>query len=114
MLSLLGRDTFLRLDRHADAKEAAGGLTTLRLSGDEKSLELAVRKLSLDGPALAVTLAAADIDLDCVTRTTASTSLSLLRNGADLLDAATAQRVLQWILATLDDPGGSPVCDGPP
>ncbi len=104
MLSLLGRDTFLRLDRHADAKEAAGGLTTLRLSGDEKSLELAVRKLCLDGPALAVTLAAADIDLDCVTRTTASTSLSLLRNGADLLDAATGQRVLQWILATLDDP----------
>ncbi len=103
MLSLLGRDTLLRLDRHADAEEAAQGLTTLRLSGDEKSLELAVRKLCLDGPASAVTRAAAAVDLDKATRTTAPTSLSLLRHGADLLDATTAERTLQWLLGTLDD-----------
>ncbi len=104
MLSLLGRDTLLRLDRHADATEAAQGLTTLHLSGDEKSLEIAVRRLCLDGPASALALAAAEVDLGKATRTTAPTSLSLLQHGADLLDAATAERTLEWILATLDDP----------
>lgn len=104
ILSLLGRDAMLRLDRDADAEEAARGLTTLLLSGDEKRLELAVRKLCLDGPASAVTLAAAKVDLDKTTSTTAPTSLGLLRGGADLLDAATAERTLLWLLATLDDP----------
>jgi hypothetical protein len=58
---LLGRDTLLQLDRHADPEIARQGLTTLRLAGDEGALKLAVQHLVADGPASAVALAAADV-----------------------------------------------------
>src|ERR1700686_3079939 len=37
---LLGRDTLLRLDRHADPEVARHGLATFRLAGDEGALKL--------------------------------------------------------------------------
>jgi hypothetical protein len=62
--ALLGRDTLLRLNRHAAAGEAAAGLRTLRLAGAPDGVKLAIRQLADDGPALAVREAGAEIRLD--------------------------------------------------
>ena len=102
--SLLGRDTLMQLDRHADPDIAYQGLTRLRLAGDEGALKLAVQHLVADGPASAVTLAAADVRLDVATRTTAPSDLALLQHGGDLLDEETADRTVDWLLAALKDP----------
>lgn len=58
----------------------------------------------VDGPATAITLAAADVELDRSTRTTFRADLALLQHGGDLLDAGTAGRVVQSLLKTLLDP----------
>ncbi len=100
---LLGQNTLLQLDRHADPEEARRGLTTLRLAGANDALKLAVRRLAADGPAAAVTLAAADVRLEASTRTTGPTNLALLQGGGDVLDGATADRSVTWLLAALDD-----------
>jgi Domain of unknown function (DUF4365) len=102
--SLLGRDRLLQLDRHVDPELARQGLNTLRLAGDERALKLAVQHLVADGPASAVTLAAADVRLDAATRTTAPSDLALLQHGGDLLDEETVDRAVEWLLAALKDP----------
>ncbi len=102
--SLLGRDTLMQLDRHADPDIAYRGLTRLRMAGDEGALKLAVQHLVADGPASAVTLAAADVRLDVATRTTAPSDLALLQHGGDLLDEETVDRTVDWLLAALKDP----------
>jgi hypothetical protein len=102
--SLLARDTLMQVDRHADPDVAYRGLTRLRMAGDEGALKLAVLHLVADGPASAVTLAAADVRLDVATRTTAPSDLALLQHGGDLLDEATVDRTVEWLLATLKDP----------
>lgn len=102
--SLLGQDMLLRLGRDADPVELHRGLNTLRLAGDEEAIKLAVRQLIDNGPATAVTLAAADIRLDESTRTTAPSDLTLLQYGGDVLDEVTANRSVTWLLATLSDP----------
>lgn len=100
----LGRDQLLRLDRHADPEEGSAGLGNLRLGGDYKSLELAISHLAEDGPAKAVAAAAGSVDLTRSTRTTALTDLTMLQRGGDLLDIATADHTVSWLLATLADP----------
>ena len=100
---LLGQDQLLRLDRHADPEQAARGITVLRLAGNEKAVKLSVQRLARDGPAAAVTLAAAAVQLDRATRTTAVADLALLGDGGDLLDDETANRTLAWLLDALDD-----------
>jgi hypothetical protein len=100
---LLGRDALLRLDRDADAEAAQYGLSTLRFAGDEAALKLAVRRLVDDGPATAVRLAASDVRLDLSTRTTAAADLALLEQGGDVLDEATADRSVTWLLTALND-----------
>jgi hypothetical protein len=102
--SLLGRDALMRLDRHADPETARSGLSTLRLAGDEAALKLAIGHLAADGPAAAVTLAAAEVRLNMSTRTTAPADLALLQHGGDLLDEETAQQTVSWLFATLQDP----------
>jgi hypothetical protein len=102
--SLLGRDTLMQLDRHADPDIAYRGLTWLRMADDEGALKLAVQHLVADGPASAVALAAADVRLDVATRTTAPSDLALLQHGGDLLDEETVDRTVNWLLAALKDP----------
>lgn len=104
LTGLLGRDALLRLDRDASADAARSGLALLRLAGDRQAVELAVRRLATDGPATAVTVALADIDLPRSTRTTGPTNLALLEHGGDLADAATADRSVTWLLQSLIDP----------
>ena len=74
------------------------------MAGDDKAIELAVRQLAVDGPATAITLAAADVDLNQSTHTTGKTDLLLMQHGGDLLDPATAERTVGWLLATLREP----------
>jgi len=102
--SLLGRHHLVRLDRNCDPEEGRIGLDLLRQAGDEATLKRAVLRIAADGPASAITLAAADIQLDKATRTTAPADLAFLRYGGDLLDCATAERTVAWLLAALDDP----------
>ena len=103
IMALLGRDQLIRLDRHASPEDAAAGITTLRLAGHEQPLKIAVRRLAANGPARALTLAAAQVQLPRTTRTTAPTSLALLEHAGDLLDEDTANRALLWLMDTLSD-----------
>ncbi len=103
LTSLLGQDGLLRLDRDADPDNARAAVETLRLAGNVDALKHAVRRLADDGPAAAVTLAAAQVVLDQTTRTTAPATLALLEQGGDLLDQPTADRTVHWLLATLAD-----------
>lgn len=116
--SLLGRDQLLRLDRNSDAATAKAGLSTLRLAGAEESVKLAAIRLVQDGPALGARLAAADIELDSSTSTSARSNLDLLRFAGPVLDEDTANATVQWILTTLTDPAAyiartSPTFDVP-
>jgi hypothetical protein len=49
-------------------------------------------------------LAAGSVDLTRSTRTTALADLTVLQRGGDLLDTATADHAVSWLLATLTDP----------
>jgi hypothetical protein len=101
---LLGQDMLMRLDRHADAQDVDDALGTLRLAGAEKAMKLAVPQLVANGPAVGVTEAARQVDLEKATRTTLFTELSLLRHGADVLDASTADSAIRWLLGRAQDP----------
>ncbi|MGY1793074.1 DUF4365 domain-containing protein [Geodermatophilus sp. SYSU D00525] len=100
---LLAQDGLLRLGRDAASEAAKAALETLRLAGNANEMQHAVRRLGDDGPSAAVTEAAAHVELDQATRTTAPATLTLLERGGDLLDQATADRTIGWLLSTLDD-----------
>jgi len=102
--ALLAQDALIRLDRFADPVLAQKGLSGLRLAGDEKALKLALRRLASNGPARAIPLAAADVDLKTSTRTSGPCDLAVLELGGDLLDEETANRSLEWLLAAVTDP----------
>ena len=104
LYALLGQDKLVRLHRNSDPADARAGLDRLRMAGDDKAIELAVRQLAADGPATAITLAAADVDLNQSTHTTGKADLLLMQYGGDLLDPATAERTAGWLLATLREP----------
>jgi hypothetical protein len=104
LYALLGQDRLVRLDRNGDPADARAGLDLLRMAGDGKAIRLAVRQLAADGPALAITLAAADINLSQSTHTVGQADLLLMQHGGDLLDRATAGRTIGWLLATLREP----------
>lgn len=104
MTRLLGYDALLRLDRNAPASAASGGLMQLRLSGDRRAVELGVHHIAVNGPAAAITLALAAVDLPTSTQTTGLTSLALLEGGGDLADVETADQSVTWLLQTLVDP----------
>lgn len=104
LTTLLGCDTLLRLERTADPKSAHDGLTLLRMAGAVNELAIAVKQLAANGPAEAVTLAAASVRLDRSTRTSARADLALLQHGGHLANTETTRRTADWLLATLDDP----------
>jgi hypothetical protein len=104
LTALRGRDALLRLDRNSNAEAARKGLAMLRVAGDRTALELAIGRVDTDGPAEAITLATAEIDLATSTQTTGPTNLTLLERGGDLADVDTADRSVIWLLDTLIDP----------
>lgn len=101
---LLAVDRLLRLDRGSSPDEAADGLRTLLMAGAADEMKHALRRLADDGPAQAITAIGAELNLDRTTRTTAPVALTLLERGGDLLDQASADEAVRWLLATIDDP----------
>ncbi|MEU4603501.1 DUF4365 domain-containing protein [Kribbella sp. NPDC023972] len=104
--SLLGRDTLTRLARSSDPADLGAGLSLLRMAGDHKALDIAVRRLVDDGPAASVADTIRSIDLNASTHTTAYANLTLLRRGGAVLDEATADATIEWLLGTYSDPAG--------
>jgi hypothetical protein len=104
LAGLTGCDMLMRLDRHADPEPGRDGLDELRLAGAKKELTLAAKNLAADGPATAVTLALANVDLDRSTRTTARADLALLKTGGHLADEPTAASAVNQLLAILENP----------
>jgi len=79
-------------------------LTALYRTGDHQTVGLAVDKVLRDGPALAVRVAADGIDPALLTHTESRAAVELLQRAADVVSPDQANRVIRWILATLDDP----------
>lgn len=101
--SLLARHRLMQLDHTAKPDHVRGGLDILRRAGAEAEIARAVRRIVANGPATAITLATADVELDKASRTTAPADLALIQYGGELLDEATAIRSVAWLLATLED-----------
>lgn len=101
--SLNVKQALLQLGRTSEPGRVSEMLGILRKSGDDEALGRSVRRFVIDGPAVAVTAAAAQIDFTQWTRSTSRTNLILLQRGGDVLDAATAGAAVDWLLATLTD-----------
>jgi hypothetical protein len=82
----------------------ATALRDLRLSGDEKAVILAVKKLGEDGPSHAVAVAGQQLDFLKSTRTSLASDIDLVTAGADLLSDSDADRHAEWAFAMLTDP----------
>jgi hypothetical protein len=106
-------DSLIRLTRHGDPDDAASALGGLRMAGDHKGLCLAIRHISADGPARAVTVAGRDVDLTYSTRTTGYADLKLLQLGGDLMEPAAASAAVRNVTAILDDPEDFATRTGP-
>lgn len=102
--ALLGQSALMQLSRDSEQNKVRSQLEILRLAGDDKALGLAVRRVAADGPAVAITLEAANVSLPTSTRTTARADLVLLQYGGDLIDRATADTFVGWLLPALTDP----------
>jgi hypothetical protein len=101
--SLNVKRALLQVGRTSEPDQVCELLGILRRSGDDEALGRSVRRFVIDGPAVAVTTAAAQIDFTQWTRSTSRTNLILLQRGGDVLDAATAGAAVGWLLATLTD-----------
>jgi hypothetical protein len=82
----------------------ATALRNLRLSGDEKAVGPAVKKLGEGGPCHAVAIAGQQLDFLKSTRTSLASDIMLVTAGADLLFDSDADRHAVWALAMLTDP----------
>ncbi|GAA2679638.1 hypothetical protein GCM10010428_45160 [Actinosynnema pretiosum subsp. pretiosum] len=98
------RQQLLQVEHTTDPDRVGELLDILRFAGDDKTLGLAARRLVTDGPAQAVSAAAARIDFAALTHTTSLASLMLLRRGGDVLDGDTASRAVRWLLRTMAAP----------
>lgn len=98
------QQALLQVNSSTEPSRVQSLLNDLLLSGDDKGFDKAVRRLVLDGPAEAVSTAAANIDFTNWTRTSAATKLTLLRRAGDVMDSRTATAAVSWLLATLAEP----------
>lgn len=102
--SELARHLLVTTPRDADTETITGFLHMLRVAGDSKSLAAAVKRIVRDGPCRAVQDAASVVDLARSTRTTALADLELLICAGDVLDTEQAGELVEWALATFNDP----------
>ena len=88
----------------ADTNNVASALTTLRRCGDHKGVELAARRVVLNGPAIAARTAALEIDPASSTTTSAYADLRLLIEAGDLLPVDRATELADWARLTVLHP----------
>jgi hypothetical protein len=101
--SLLARNTLMVEHARADVSRQTGALDELRRSGDEKSLDLAARRLWAIGPLGPLTEAARRIQPGSWTHTTARANLALWQHAGDVLDEATASGAARYCLDVVTD-----------
>ncbi len=89
--------------RRGDSSRQAAALDELRRSGDEKSLELAARRLWAAGPLGPLTEAARRIQPGSWTHTAARANLALWQEAGDVMDEATASSAARYCLDVLTD-----------
>jgi Domain of unknown function (DUF4365) len=101
--SLLARDTLIGQHAQGDTRRQTEALDELRRSGDEKSLELAARRLWVVGPLGPLTEAARRIQPGSWTHTAARANLALWQEAGDVMDAAAATDAARFCLEVLTD-----------
>jgi hypothetical protein len=112
--SLLARDTLIVQHARGDTTRQAGALDELRRSGDEKSLELAARRLWVVGPLGPLIEAARRIQPGSWTHTAARANLALWQEAGDVMDVATASAAARYCLDVLTDDMGFVARTTPP
>jgi hypothetical protein len=103
-LSLLAKNLLLQCHRYSPPPVVKAALDDLRLAGDKAALAAAAQRVLVDGPAVVLREAAASVELSESTHTTAETDLVLLAAAGEVLDGATADRVMGWCLDIIADP----------
>lgn len=103
-VSLLARLQLKSTNSSGPVAVVHNALTCLRWAGDESSLKLATLRALGEGPADAVRLAGADLDLSQSTRTSSKADLAFISAAADVLDVNAADRAARWAMEVLDDP----------
>ena len=91
-------------DADDETLELAEGLRALRRSGDNKSLEKAIRRLRHDGPIGPVAEAVNEIPSAGWTHTTCDTNFAALAEAGDLIEEAAATEFACWIAGLVQDP----------
>jgi hypothetical protein len=112
--SLLARDTLMVQHAGGDSSRQAAALDELRRSGDEKSLELAARRLWMVGPLGPLTEAARRVQPGSWTHTTARANLALWQEAGDVMDTAAATDAARYCLEVLTDNSGFVARTTPP
>lgn len=101
---MLAQQVLTTIETGSDSEYAANALEILRLTGDTKSVELAVRHLEGNGPFAPVARDANSINLRRSTRTSIRADLEALRCSADLVTEENAASQTEFILEVLCDP----------
>jgi hypothetical protein len=112
--SLLARDTLMVQHAGGDSSRQAAAVDELRRSGDEKSLELAARRLWVVGPLGPLTEAARRVQPGSWTHTTARANLALWQEAGDVMDTAAATDAARHCLDVLTDGSASVARTTPP
>jgi hypothetical protein len=102
--ALVGKDELLRLDRDSEVQEAADGLDTLRLAGEDKALQLAAAQVIESGPCGALGALLERIEPGRSTRSTGYANLLAIEQGGDLAEPAEAERLSEWLEGAIEDP----------
>jgi hypothetical protein len=111
--SLLARNTLIVQHARGDTSRQTDALDELRRSGDEKSLDLAARRLWAVGPLGPLAEAARRIQPGSWTHTTARANLALWQHAGDVLDEATANNAARYCLNVLTDDSTFVSCTTP-
>lgn len=84
--------------------QLVSALDLLRLSGDKKSVTLALAKIMRSADVSSLQRVAADLDLDRSTRSSLSADLAFVEGAADVLNDVDADRFARWALQRLSRP----------
>lgn len=102
-MSLLARRGLMKATG-ADASIILESLTDLVRAGASKELELAVSKLSDEGPVEPLAALISGLDLESVQRSGLKSMLTVLQYGGDLAEPDDADRHVEWLVSALKDP----------